>query len=376
MRRKRALSCSLVVVLFTMLSAVILLIVWVGVPYLTRLKFGDPTPALTGFDRVNFSFQVLAGQKDLVTPVSADLSEQKFVIESGESVLSIAGRLVDAGLINDARAFRAYLVYKGLDSQIKAGKFKLSPSRTSLEIIEQIQSSSSPIVPFYIYPGWRAEEIAAALPSSGIEVDPGEFLRLVHQPDLLNGPLPFVDFESLDGFLFPGEYEIDRKVSAAELAMIFLNRFSEQVTPEIVRAIEDQGLTLYEGVTLASIVQRETFKDDERDLIASVFYNRLAVGMKLETDPTVQYSLGYSAEWGNWWKTPLWTNDLGVDSMYNTYLVYGLPPTPIANPALPSIMAVAYPEDSPYYYFRAKCDGSGYHDFSITFEEHLQKSCE
>jgi UPF0755 protein len=376
MRRKRRPSCSLVVVLLTLLAAVVLLIVWVGVPYLARMKFGDPTPRLTGFDRLNFSFQVLMGQQDLSTPVSADTGEQKFMIESGESVTSIAGRMEDAGLINDAGAFRAYLVYKGLDSQIKAGRFRLSPASTSLEIIELIQFSSSPIVQFYIYPGWRAEEIAAALPSSGIEVDPTEFLRFVHQPAHLGESSLFAGYASLDGFLFPGEYEIDRKVSANVLVTIFLNRFSEQVTPEIINAIEHQGLTLYEGVTLASIVQRETFKDDERDLIASVFYNRLAVGMKLETDPTVQYALGYSTEWGNWWKTPLRTNDLGVDSSYNTYLVYGLPPTPIANPDLPSILAVAYPEESDYYYFRAKCDGSGYHNFSVTFEEHLQKGCE
>jgi len=97
--------------------------------------------------------------------------------------------------------------------------------------------------------------------------------------------------------------------------------------------------------------------------------------MKLETDPTVQYALGYSNEWGNWWKTPLKTKDLSVNSPYNTYNVYGLPPTPISNPDLASILAVAYPAESPYFYFRAKCDDSGYHDFSITFEEHLQKEC-
>jgi UPF0755 protein len=376
MRRKRGPSGSLVVVLFTLLAVVILLVVWVGVPYLTSLQFGDPTPGLTGFDRVNFSLQVLMGKQDLTTSVSSDTSAQKFVIESGESVSSIAGRLEDTGLINDEGAFRAYLVYKGLDSQIKAGKFKLSPASTSLEIIELVQSSSSSIVPFYVYPGWRAEEIAAALPSSGIEVDPAEFLRIVHQPHLLGDTSTFASYASLDGFLFPGEYEIDRKVNTVALVTIFLNRFSDQVTPEIISAIGNQGLTLYDGITLASIVQRETFKDDERELIASVFYNRLAVGMKLETDPTVQYALGYSDEWGNWWKTPLMTNDLGIDSKYNTYLVYGLPPTPIANPGLPSILAVAYPEDSDYYYFRAKCDGSGYHDFSVTFEEHLQKGCE
>jgi len=376
MKRKKRPSCSLFVILFTIVAAVTLLLLWVGVPYLASVTFGEPAPGLTGFDRVNFSFQVLTAKQNLFTSASSDPFEQKFVIESGESVASIATRLEEAGLINDARAFRAYLVYKGLDSQIKAGKFKLNPALTSLEIIELIQSNSSPIVPFYIYPGWRAEEVAAALPTSGIEVDPAEFLQVVHQPERLGVNSRFADYPSLDGFLFPGEYEIDRYVSATELVFIFLNRFSEQVTPEITSAIEDQGLNLYEGITLASIIQRETFIDEERSLMASVFYNRLRVGMKLETDPTVQYALGYSPAWGNWWKTPLALSDLSVDSDYNTYIIYGLPPTPISNPDLPSILAVAYPEDSPYFYFRARCDGSGYHDFSETFEEHLQKECQ
>jgi len=375
MTRKKRPSCSLFVILFTIVAAVTLFLLWVGVPYLASVAFGEPAPGLTGFDRVNFSFQVLTAKQDLFTSASSDPLEQKFVIQGGESVASIATRLEEAGLINDGRAFRAYLVYKGLDSQIKAGKFKLSPALTSLEIIELIQSSSSPIVPFYIYPGWRAEEVAAALPTSGIGVDPAEFLQVIHQPERLGVKSRFTDYPSLDGFLFPGEYEIDRYVSATELAFIFLNRFSEQVTPEITSAIENQGLTLYEGITLASIIQRETFIDEERSLMASVFYNRLRVGMKLETDPTVQYALGYSPAWGNWWKTPLALNDLSVDSEYNTYIIYGLPPTPISNPDLPSILAVAYPEDSPYFYFRARCDGSGYHDFSETFEEHLQKEC-
>jgi len=375
MNRRNKNSCSVVVVLLTVLAGITLLLVWVGLPYFARAKFGEPSPGLTGFDRLNFSFQVLTGKNDLSTPADSAAPEQKFVIESGESVTSVAGRLEESGLINNAKAFRAYLVYKGLDSQIKAGKFKLSPASSAMEIIELIQSSTSPIVPFFIYPGWRAEEIAAALPTSGIEVDPDEFLQIIHQPKRLSGSTGFAVYPSLDGFLFPGEYEIDRMVSATELVHIFLARFSEQVTPEVISAIEKQGLTLYEGVTLASIIQRETFMDEERALMASVFYNRLRVGMKLETDPTVQYALGYSDGWGNWWKTPLKTNDLSVVSSYNTYNVYGLPPTPISNPDLLSIHAVAYPEESPYFYFRAKCDGSGYHDFSVTFEEHLQKEC-
>ena len=375
MRQRNNRACLVPVFIVVLLIVISMIVVWLVVPYIAKLHFGEPSAGLSGFDRFTFSAQVLAGRDGLETPANAVAKEQRFVIESGESVTSIAQRLEGDGLINDAGAFRAYLVYKGFDSQIKAGKYKLNAASTSLEIIDQIQSAYSPIVEFYIYPGWRAEEIAGALPSSGIEVDPDEFLRMVHQPALLAATTPYTAYPSLDGFLFPGEYEIAREISAQELVLTFVNRFDKQITQEVVTAIEDRGLTLYEGVTLASIIQRETFKDEERALMASVFYNRLSIGMKLETDPTVQYALGYSNEWGNWWKTPLQAKDLSVNSPYNTYNVYGLPPTPISNPDLPSILAVAFPEESPYFYFRAKCDDSGYHDFSITFEEHLQKEC-
>lgn len=374
MRRKHR-SCLPSAVVLAFFILLIGLVVWLGVPFLAEKQFGTPVSSLTGFDRWNFSRQVLIGRNDLLNSVSDNAKVKNFTIASGESISSIAGRLEEAGLINDARAFRAYLVYKGLDSNIKAGKFKLSPAQTGLEIIESIQSVYTAVVPFYIYPGWRAEEIASALPTSGIEVSPEEFLYVVNHPETLTSKTNFDSFPSLDGFLFPGEYEIDRKISAEQLVLTFLKRFNEQVSTETIQKIESQGLSLFEGITLASIIQRETFKDEERGLMASVFYNRLRDGMRLETDPTVQYALGYSAKWGNWWKTPLKTADLMVESPYNTYLIYGLPPTPISNPDLPSILAVAQPEESPYYYFRAMCDDSGYHDFSVTFEEHTAKDC-
>jgi UPF0755 protein len=375
MSQRKNKSCLLPLFLIILFLALAVMIMWIGLPVVARAQFGAPISSLTGMDLRNYSVQVLAGRKALMTSVDPAAEEKQIQINSGESITSIASRLEKKGLINDAGAFRAYLVFKGLDSNIKAGTFQLSPALTSLEIIELIQSSSSPFIDFYIFPGWRAEEIAAALPTSGLEVEPEEFLRLVYDPGWLAGMSDFYEFPTLDGFLFPGLYEIDRKVSAHELVLIFIDRFNETVTLEMVNAIESHGLSLYEGVTLASIIQRETFEDEERGLMASVFYNRMQAGMKLETDPTVQYALGYSTDWGGWWKTPLSVNDLGVISPYNTYNVFGLPPTPISNPALPSILAVAYPEESPYYYFRAKCDGSGLHDYSITLDEHLEKEC-
>ncbi len=179
----------------------------------------------------------------------------------------------------------------------------------------------------------------------------------------------------MEGFLFPDSYRLDRNISADEMLAAFARRFDEQVSPDMRQAFERHGLNLQEAVTLASIVQRETMVDDEAPTIASVFYNRLDQGMKLDSDPTVQYALGYNKKQQTWWTNPLSADDLAVVSPYNTYTHTSLPPGPISNPGLTVLEAVAYPAQTPYYYFRARCDGSGRHNFSVTYEEHLQNAC-
>jgi UPF0755 protein len=172
-----------------------------------------------------------------------------------------------------------------------------------------------------------------------------------------------------------GEYHFTRNASAQAIISNMLLQFDQQVTPEMLQAFQDQGLTLQQAVTLASIVQKEAVVPDEMPMIASVFYNRLAAGMKLESDPTVQYALGYNDAQKSWWTNPLSTADLSIDSPYNTYANADLPPGPICNPSLAALSAVAHPAQTPYYYFRAKCDGSGLHSFAVTFKEHQQNAC-
>ncbi|MBA4374763.1 MAG: endolytic transglycosylase MltG [Anaerolinea sp.] len=372
---RRKSSSALPFVLVLLLVVVGLGIAWLGVPILAEKSFGRPAENLTTFQKWSYSLQVLLHKKELITPLISTQSDVPFTIAQGASVSSVALGLEKKGLISNWVAFRYYVIYKGLDTQIKAGEFSLSPSMSAVEISEAIQSIYSEEVAFYIYPGWRAEEIAAALPSSGIEVSPEVFLSVVQNPINVNLPIELTGIPSLEGFLFPGDYIINRKISPENLALAFTQRFSESVTDEIKTNLQNNGLTFYQSIILASIVQRETFEDNERSLIASVFFNRLTDGMKLETDPTVQYALGYNEAWGGWWKTPLLVSDLSYQSSYNTYLIAGLPEQPISNPGVQSILAVATPETSPYYYFRARCDGSGTHIFSQTFEEHLSNAC-
>jgi UPF0755 protein len=276
-------------------------------------------------------------------------------------------------LIRSANAFRAYLIYSGLDTSIQAGDYKLSPAFSAIEIARKLQDASPEEVTFVILPGWRMEEIATSLTTSGLSFSPEEFLtaaRTAHPDyDFLAGAA------TTEGFLFPDSYIVPRGVTADVFVNGLLRNFALHLTPDMTNEFKRKGLTVYQAVTLASIVEREGVHDEEMPTIASVYLNRYKVNMKLDADPTVQYALGYSPLNQNWWTSPLSLIDLQVNSPYNTYINAGLPPTPISNPSLDAIRAVAFPADTKYLYFRAKCDGSGYHDFSETFDEHLQNGC-
>ena len=152
-----------------------------------------------------------------------------------------------------------------------------------------------------------------------------------------------------------------------------LDNFGNKVNASMRQSYGAAGLSVYEAVTLASIVQREAVLSEERPVMVGVFLNRLAQGMKLEADPTVQYAAGYQSDSGRWWKTPLNQADLALDSPYNTYRIGGLPPGPIANPSLASLQAVAEPADSDYLFFVVDCQAetAGQHIFSRTYDEHL-----
>jgi UPF0755 protein len=226
-------------------------------------------------------------------------------------------------------------------------------------------------VTFVILPGWRLEEIVASLPTSGLDISPESFVAASGSPSQVLE----ISASTMEGFFYPDSYHVPRSTTVNQLFDLVARNFVLHITEDMRQGFETQGLDLYQAVTLASIVERESIQDDEQALIASVFLNRLKVGMTLGSDPTVQYSLGYNASMQTWWTNPLSLEDLKIDSPYNTYIYAGLPPTPIANPGLGALQAVAFPETSPYYYFQATCDGSGYHTFAIMFEEHLANSC-
>ena len=373
-RRTLPLTCVLLLVLMCILAAGVFWLVG-SIPAMAQEAFGPPSPLLGRVQRIQYSAQLLLARNDLLGPADAGGASQSFTIAAGESVNSVGLRLEQAGLVNNAAAFRLYLIYSGLDTNLQAGDYDLSPAWNTLELAQKLQDSTPLDVTFVILPGWRAEEIAASLQTSGLSIQPDEFLAAVYNPpaEILNA---FgIQAGSLEGFLFPAEYRLLRTTDLNGLLRVFAIEFNAQLTAELRTGFEQHGLDLQQAVILASIVQREAMVAEEGPMIASVFYNRLDAGMKLDSDPTVQYALGFNQGLGTWWTNPLSLADLETVSAYNTYQNAGLPPGPISNPGVDALQAVAFPADSPYYYFRARCDGSGMHNFAVTFQEHLQNSC-
>ncbi|HEU0295831.1 MAG TPA: endolytic transglycosylase MltG [Anaerolineales bacterium] len=360
-------------IVFGILCFSCLLVLFFIIPSQAARIYGPPAASLNMPQRVQYSAQLLWYDGLLTRPVDITGGEQTFTIEIGESVNSVAAHLQEVGLIRDAEAFRAYLIYSGLDTTIQAGQYKLSPTMSAIDIAHEFQDATSEEVNFVILAGWRMEEIAATLPTSGLSVTGDEFLDVARSPmagyDYLDGA------STTEGFLFPDSYVLARNTTATEMVNAFVRNFGLKLLPDLRNGFTQQNLTVYQAVTLASIVEREAVQDEEKSLIASVYLNRLQMGMKLDADPTVQYAYGYDFTARTWWKNPIDLQDLQFNSPYNTYLYAGLPPAPIANPSLEALQAVAFPTASPYYYFRAKCDGSGYHEFSETFEEHLGNGC-
>jgi UPF0755 protein len=342
-------------------------------PMLAARSDGPPSPSLGSPQRLVDSIDLLVEGNELDVPNSTNGSSEVFTIQSGASADAVAVRLEQAGLIQDSNVFRTYLAWTGMDTRILPGNYLLSPALSARNIASALVTADLTIVPFSVLPGWRLEEIAAALPTSGLAATPQAFLAAAANPGLLDGIVP--SGSSINGFLFPGRYKLPRTTDADQLVKMLTQSFVEGLPADDIKQYTARGLTVYQAVTLASIVQREAVVATEMPMIASVFYNRLAIGMKLQSDPTVQYALGFNPAESTWWTDPLSLQDLQVVSAYNTYQVAGLPPGPICNPGLAALQAVAYPATTNYYYFQARCDDSGLHNFAQTFAQHLQNNC-
>jgi UPF0755 protein len=379
MGRNRKRSCNLLGFVFALgvlcIIAIVAGIVFLGLPE-TTAKIGPASTALDPVERVTLLAYLLYHLSDLDTPVSQSQAGITLEVNQGDSAAAVVSQLEASGLIRDGTLLKNYLHYRGLDISIEAGGYLLTGEMTIREIAEALQNAEVNERSLTIVEGWRREQIAQALESADLGIQYADFIEASSSfPGEYSSAIDLPTSSSLEGFLFPDTYSIDTDMTAEELVMLMLENFEKRVTGELQLGFSDQGLSLYQAVILASIVEREAVIAAERELIASVFLNRLSMGMKLEADPTVQYALGQQSDSG-WWKAPLSLTDLEIDSPYNTYLYPGLPAGPICNPGLESLRSVAFPASTNYLYFRAQCDGSGRHFFAETFEEHELNACQ
>ncbi|MDA3951979.1 MAG: endolytic transglycosylase MltG [Spirochaeta sp.] len=321
---------------------------------------------------VLFLFSVVAGSGawlvfDMLTTPHSDVDTEKlFEIRPGDGLRAVTRRLETANLIPWAPALEGYARWRGYAGVLQAGRYLLSPAMTPVEMIATIVSGDAVFdeLTITIPEGWSANDIELYLEAQGL------FTKEQFQEAVVMGAryrdFPFLadlaDDTILDGYLFPDTYRIFADSTPEGIVLRMLGRFAERTDAALLAEIRSQERSLHEVLTLASIVQHESANDAEMPVVAGVFWNRLQIGMRLESDATVNYVLGTSK------RQPTFA-DTEVQHPYNTYENEGLPPGPIGNPGLPAIRAAVYPAEHDYLFFLHKPTREIV--LSRTFREHL-----
>jgi len=361
-----------------LLGVVLILSIAVGVAwfFLNQIRSATLQPGtqvdLSSIEKTLLGIYLNLRRDEIDSTPSSDASPIAFSIQAGENGSTVAARLERLGIVRDADLFRLLLRYWDVDARIEAGNYVLRRNMTMSDVAAQLQHGRLQAKTITIREGLRAEEVAHLLAVEGL-ADQEEVIRLVRDDafhyDFLRDR-PQTAPKTLEGFLFPDTYEFSLSITTTALIDTLLQNFDRRVTIEMRQQALDQGMTLFQVLTLASIVEREAAVAAERPIIASVYLNRLRRGIYLEADPTVQYAKGYDPESDRWWPHLTLDELRAVDSPFNTFLNPGLPPGPICSPGLASIEAVLNPAETEYLFFLAKGDGT--HAFAETFEEHLE----
>ncbi|MBP7875827.1 endolytic transglycosylase MltG [Candidatus Woesebacteria bacterium] len=289
-----------------------------------------------------------------LAPVNpADQTQELFVIKKGSSTSVVAKSLAEKGLIRNDTVFRLYARAVGFDRDLQAGSYTLSPALSVADTIAALRKGSVAIW-VTIPEGLRVEEVAdrfssAALPS----FDKQEFINIA---------------KPSEGRLFPDTYLIPRESTAKELFDLLTRTFQDKVEIKLADALQASDRPFDQTLVLASLVQRESNSPSDMRIVAGIMSNRLALGMKLDIDATLSYARGFDSQAGSWWSAPN-PQLKSIDSPYNTYLVAGLPPAPIANPGLEAIQAALDPTATSALFYLHSSTGQAY--YADTYEEHL-----
>lgn len=294
-------------------------------------------------------------------------------IRPGQSLRSVAAELRAAGLIGNERIFLGVALWKDVDRSIRHGRHEFEGTVSLESVLEELTRTPKPILRVTVPEGFTVREIAALLESAGV-MPAASYLAVACSPELLRLVAAPDGVECAEGYLFPDTYDLVPGMSPGEVVELQYRRFRTVIEPLVAAAAGDPAFEKLAGppegrlarlLTLASIVEKETGQAAERPRIASVFYNRLRIGMPLQTDPTVIYGVVAS---GEPWDGNLTRAHLETSTPYNTYRRKGLPPGPICNPGRASMEAVLEPLETRDLYFVARRDGS--HEFSTNLADH------
>ena len=290
-----------------------------------------------------------------------DGPEQFVDIRPGTGTRAIGDKLVETGVVRDRWTFRAALWMSGKATRLQAGEYRFSEPETPASVIGKMARGEVFVLPVTIPEGLTIREMSKIFESKGLG-PASDFVKAAKNAAPIQALDP--DARDLEGYLFPETYPLSRHTDAPRLVRLMTDAFERALSPDLREAASARGLSIRQVVTLASIVEKETARPDERPVVASVYANRLRIGMPLQCDPTVIFALERAGRYhGN-----LRHDDLMFDSPYNTYRYPGLPPGPIAAPGRASLDAVVHPADTKYLYFVSRNDGS--HEFAATLDEH------
>ena len=299
-----------------------------------------------------------------ISPIEEAKGNDRVVVSIAPGMASsqIAELLAEKGVIDASWKFNLAVRLNGAADKFKAGSFALQKNMTvgdALGVLINGQAVSQWVT---IPEGYDVRQIARLLAERGL-VNEQEFLAAAKG----FAPYDYIKKDSeadyaIEGFLFPDTYEFASDAGCKEIMKRMADEFDQKLIPELRQQAADRNLSIYELVTMASLVEKEARYPEDRPVIAQVFFKRLAIDMPLQTDTTIQYLLDGPKE-------NLSIDDTKIESPYNTYLHYGLPPGPIANPGMASIEAVLNPADTDYLYFVA--DTQGHNHYSYTYDEHL-----
>ena len=279
------------------------------------------------------------------------------VVPRGSTFRDVADQLASAGVIGNPTAFRVYAKFRRADTGVHAGAFRFTPHETPAHVLDQLRNGGAQIARWVTVPeGFTAKQIAQRLQAAGLGDGLAYEAAFMRDSIVVDGTRT----KNLEGFLFPSTYLIPVDATPEVVERIMTSQFLKELPRDAAAKARKHGLTVPQAVTLASLIEREAKADDERPLMAGVYYNRLRRGMPLEVDATIEYVLPEHHD-------VITYADLRMDSPYNTYMHQGLPPTPIANPGEPSLLAAFNPRPSDYLYYVYK--GNGHHAFAKTYAE-------